>query len=188
MQKFLEICRTLGLDNVGSRSRKIRLSTTVFIHDTTLFLIAGMDFIHNPSDLKFDGINQVFVQPEGAFPINIGASTRRTFSSMLSSPAISVGIEGASSVKVHHSPALMVKAGGVRAGGAGNYNLQTQALEFIVTDGEGLKKQSQISDYMAQMVRLTAGGDPAGKQSLIDEMKDAMRPYWGGDLGVLGLT
>ena len=215
MQAFLSICQKLGLDQTTLRERKLRASIPSGMHDTLLFLICGYDFIFYPSDQKFNGIRSVFIESNGAVPLNLYPNCLEEFESTLRPRVVHAAVEGTGwkeqradkvitkpGMQVTFSPDLLKKPIGVRDGGVGNYNLQTKALEVIVTHDEGLNKDSaldvQLIPTLLGVFALPPGPKPGQSASAIrhaemveaqfmDDMRDAVRPYWGAEIVRLGL-
>jgi hypothetical protein len=196
MKKFLEICSELGLDNVSERAPKLKASIPALQSENVLFFICGSDFILNPSDTKFRGIVNLFINREGSFELNLYPECISAFNSMLSSPSIKASMEGTSAGnisgdQVTYSAAKMVKGPGVRDGGAANYNLQTKALEIVVTHRHGLDKDGALEPQVIQKLK-TAFAAPAKPlsglgQATLSKMREELTPYWGGDIRRLGL-
>jgi hypothetical protein len=197
MQTFLSTCRTLGLDQLSLRAQKLQASIPALQSETVLFLICGHDFIHNPSDLKFRGIDELFVQRNSPFELNLYSPCVDEFNRTVKTPGINASIEGTSYAdqpgkQVNYDPQVAKKAGGVKPGGVGNYNLQTKALEVIVTHPMGLDKDGALQFEILQKLN-TAFAKPAGPlgeiaKGTLADMKDRLRPYWGGGTSVLGLA
>jgi len=192
VQKFLKHCAEFGVQNQANRNALIKRSLTENCNETLMFLTCGYDFIMNANDRKFEGLVQLFVNPNGKYSMNVSATLIDKIRNMTRMPHIAVSYEGrgvggnsGAGVRLGRSGAA---AGGVRAGGAGNYNLQTKALEFIVTDTvDGLNKQSTLSNLLAQMNNKDAAQKwMASHQFVFDEMKADVGEYWG-DTRALGL-
>jgi hypothetical protein len=196
MQTFLDTCQKLGLDQQSVRGQKLRASIPAQLSDSCLFLICGYDFIQNPNDMKFRGIEQLFVRPQGPFALNLGQSCIADFQNTATNPAVNASVEGTSWMgqpgkKVNFNTALMAKPAGVRDGGAGNYNLQTKALELIVTHGDGLARQSTLSSEIVPKLQFAFAKPPAPlgeiTKATLAEMRAALSPFWGASTMMLGL-
>jgi hypothetical protein len=197
MQTFLGICQKLGLDQTALNGQRLRAAIPIGQQENALFLICGYDFIFHPNDRKFQGIGDLFVDRNGPFELNIGKPCVDQFNNILYSPAINASVEGTSWMggagkSVKFSSAQMVKAGGVRDGGTGNYNLQTKALEMIVADTEnGLNHQSTLDMVMPTLLAAFNGPPRAANAMTLatfDEMRASVTPYWGADAMRLGLV
>src|SRR2546423_1059392 len=200
MQTFLDTCKQLGLDQISERGKKLRASIRAQLNETLLFLICGYDFICNASDVKFRGIEQIFVRRTAPLELNLYGNCIAECNRTLTNPGISASIEGTSwkdkpGQKVNFNPALMNKPAGVRAGGAGNYNLQTKALEVLVTHAEGLDKDGALTLEILPKLK-SAFATPVGpmtqfQKDRADEtlaaMRQALMPYWGAGMAILGL-
>jgi len=195
VQTILNTCKTLGLDQLSLRSQKLRASIPALQAENCLFLLCGYDFIHNPNDQKFRGIEQLFVRRNSPFELNLYGGCIAEFNRTLTNPGINASVEGTSWIgrpgqKVSFNPALMAKPAGVRQGGVGNYNLQTKALEVIVTHTEGLDKDGALRLEIVPKLQFAFGKPPAplgeiAKQTLAD-MRQTLMPYWGAGTALLG--
>lgn len=195
MEKFLEICSQLGVDNISLRADKLAASIPALCSDSILFFICGHDFIFKPHILKFTGIANLFIAEHGEFPVNIYPECRTAVLALLGNPTLSASIEGTSvgataGVPVRFDPALMRRQGGVQAGGVGNYNLQTKALELMVTHPRGMDFQGTIRNEI--IPKFNASYAKRGTVSdltkeTLTQMRTALTPYWGADIRNLGL-
>ena len=214
MQTFLAICEELGLRQRSLNRQRLLASIPVGFDDAVLFLICGYDFAYHPNERKFAGIGELFVRRNSPYQLNLGAKCVTNFFSMQSNPGIGVSVEGTSwptkpgkaplpGLQVSLDPAQMRQAAGVRVGGVGNYNLQTKALDMLLTDAaDGLDRQGMLTGG-----RDEEGGDgrnftwprlkavclgpsvtaSAISAAYLEEMTANVRPYWGGDTVNLGL-
>lgn len=207
MQTFLGICEDLRLGQTSLNRQRLLASLPALLGDTVFFLICGYDFVYHPNDRKFEGIGELFVRPYGPHNINLGKKCVDRFFDMQSSPSFSASVEGTAwlgkpGMRVNFNPAQMRQAGGVRVGGAGNYNLQTKALDMLLTDDkDGLDRQQMITggrgDEHAdnkftwprlQRVCLAPHVVPSElSEATLAQMRDNVLPYWGGDTINLGL-
>ena len=233
MEQFLRACRALGIDVVGMRAARVRQAIAKQLAETYMFFTCGYDFIFAPSDKKFRGIVSVFIEPNGPLHINISAEYAAGLKKQVYDPDVNVSVEGTSFYQkqvvknattyvqsghaVSFNKDLMRQHGklpGVRAGGAGNYNLQTKALEACMQDNAGAlnaygkffakdaelkkeKKGQQISTPSTQIQFVQAFKTPLeglspfkrelNDQSLTD-IREALLPYWDRDgVAALGL-
>jgi hypothetical protein len=100
--------------------------------------------------------------------------------------------------------AQMRQPAGVRVGGVGNYNLQTKALDMLLTDiDDGLDRQGMLTggrgDKNAngkgftwpRLKAVCLGPNVTGASELsatwLAEMTANVSPYWGADTANLGL-
>jgi hypothetical protein len=231
MEQFLRACRALGIDVVGTRAARVRQAIARQLAETYMFFTCGYDFIFAPSDKKFRGIVSVFIEPQGALHINISDEYAERLKKQVYDPDVNVSVEGTSfyQKKVFQKVTTHVQAGqgvslnkdlmrqhgqlpGMRAGGVGNYNLQTKALEACMQDNSGAlnaygkffakddelkkeKKGKQISTPSTQIQFVQAFKGPLDgltpfKRALNDqslqEIREALLPYWERD-GVAAL-
>jgi hypothetical protein len=184
MQKFLGYCQELGLNQTTLNGQKLRNGITAGLADCSLFFICAFDFVYNPNDRKFFGIENVFVHMSAPYPLNIGPEFRPMFKGALTGAKIGVQPP----VLGGRKPMLQPK--GVQFGRVGNYNLQTSALELIVTDKNGMDYDSGLTSVFPNLKKAFAKPpSPVTEftQHDLDEMRTAVTPYWGGDTWRLGL-
>jgi len=180
MKRFLEICGQLGVDDVAARAGKLAASIPALCSD---------------SILKFTGIPSLFIAEHSQFELNIYPDCRNAILALLGNPTISASIEGTptgatAGVPVRFDPALMRRQGGVQPGGVGNYNLQTKALEMVVTHARGLDYQGTITveiipKFNSAYAKRGAVSDLT--RETLGQMRTALTPYRGTDIPNLGL-
>ena len=234
MEQFLRACKLLGVDVVAARPAKVRQAIAKQLAETFMFLTCGYDFIYAPSDKKFRGIVSVFIEKNGPLHINISDEKAAEFVKAVYDPDINVSVEGTSFYQkrvlqrggvehvqtghqVTYDKVLMGqhgKAGGMRAGGVGNYNLQTRALESCMSNnagwlnaynkfwatptefrkeakGETLSQPStqiQFVQAFRNPMQLSAMGRELNDMALND-IRQALLPYWGKEgVVVLGVA
>jgi hypothetical protein len=107
---------------MANRNNVIRRSLTENCNETVLFLACRYDFIFNPDDEKLQGIMDLFIDPDGRYPLNISRDCTAKLSAMTQTPHVAVSYEGAgpggrSGVAVQLSGAGIGR-GGLKAGGA----------------------------------------------------------------------
>jgi len=177
--------------------RKWFVATVRQIHNQrTERFIAGGSLETGQPGWRLRGIEQLFVRRNSPFELNLYGGCIAEFNRTLTNPGINASVEGTSWMgrpgqKVSFNPALMAKPAGVRQGGVGNYNLQTKALEVIVTHTEGLDKDGALRLEIVPKLQFAFGKPPAplgeiAKQTLAD-MRQTLMPYWGAGTALLGL-
>jgi hypothetical protein len=179
VKTFLQRCSQFGVQSLANRNAVIKRSIAGNYDDTVVFLACGYDFIFEPSDRKFERIIELFVQSKASHPLNIGPQCISIVQAMMQTPQVAVSYEG-SGVAVGLSRSGQGR-GGLKERGVGNYNLQTKALEFIVTSKDhGIDKQKQLDALLDQ---IRAGTTPVtfGRthQVSYDEWKKDVTVFWG---------
>jgi hypothetical protein len=176
MEKFLKVCTDLGVDKVGERPWKLIAAITAQTSDCVLFFICGYDFIFSPNDRKFQGLYALFLADRAPFEINIYPDCRAAIVAALAAPAGVVG-------------------GGTRAGGVGNYNIQTKALEMVVTHQSGLSFQGSLREVVSKsklaFAQRLAPTTPFQHQlcaKALTDMRNRLTSYWGSEIRTLGLS
>ena len=185
MERFLEHCTSLGLEQTTLNGQKLQNGIKAGVGECSLFFICGYDFVFHPTDRKFWGIEHLFVQENAPFALNLGPSFRPAFRAALAGDGLVV-----------HPPRLGgnrpdVMPKGVRMGGAGNYNLQTRALDLLVTDPNGMDYNLGLTSVIPNLKAAFAKPTPTmGQiaQGEFDEMRSALTYYWGSDLWRLGFA
>lgn len=183
MQKFLEFCNELGLSQTVLNGQKLRNGVQAGLSDCSLFFICGYDYIHHPNDMKFWGIEHLFVQENAPFALNLGPRFRPQFQAALT-------LENVRIQPPVLGGARLVQPKGVRMLGAANYNIQTNALELIVTDPNGMDYNQGLVSVMPNLKKAFAkppSAMSAHTQEEVSEMQVAVRRYWGSDMWRLGL-
>jgi hypothetical protein len=234
MEQFLRACKLLGVDVVPARPAKVRQAIAKQLAETFMFFICGYDFIYAPSDKKFRGIVSVFIEASGPLHINISDEKVAEFINAVYDPDINVSVEGTSfyqkrvlrkgvvehvqtGQKVTYDKVRMGQYGqaaGMRAGGVGNYNLQTRALESCMKNNAGwlnaynkfwatpteFKKdakgqtlsqpstQIQFVQAFRNPMQLTAMGRELNDMA-VNDIRQALLPYWDKEgVAVLGVA
>jgi len=196
MQKLLETCRRLGLDKESQRADRLKSSIPALQSENVLFFICGCDFVYHPGDRKFEGIEALFVNRGGKFELNLYPNCLEEFHKTLSGGPVSASIEGTSVAdqpgkQFTFDPAKMQRQAGVRPGGAANYNLQTKALDVLLTHGHGLDKDGALeTEIIGKLQGAFAKPVPPVTPLMtftLDEMRQYLTPYWGPALTPLGL-
>ena len=201
MRYLYDTCVTLGLDQVSTRRDKLVASFPVLLSENCLFFICAYDYIVSPDRGKFLGIEDVFIDPNGAFNINLGEDGIAYFRKIVYGGApVMASVEGTSGMtskgwqsgeQIEFSPASMLRGGGVRAGGAGNYNLRAQALEYIFSSKQGLNSANAVKKHIVPTLLDAFARSPSGataiQSSQLERMEAALAPYWGADTAYLGL-
>lgn len=192
MRRFLEICTELHLDDVAGRALRLRYSVAANLYECVLFFICGHDFIFDPSDRKFDAINALFLQENGQYALNIYPNCRSAMALTLDAPAVAVHIEGTAEQgpgKWSHAYTQFTHQGGVSpARSAANYNLQTRALELVVTHEHGLSYQGSLEQTIADLKRAFETQARVGHaEAVVSEMRQHLSRLWPTDIHRLGL-
>jgi hypothetical protein len=179
---FLSRCdKDFGLASVALRPAILRKCVKHQKHESMLFLLCARDYLHNPTDLKFQGIQDQMLGDGKPLQINIPAATLRALPGILN-PALKVSTEIGTPHQVQQFAKKMTP--GARAGGVGNYNLYSKAiLEIYRGFGEPF--------FQGLMMQLR-GPEPSALSSsavftIMQDMRNRMRRYWMGDLHELGL-
>jgi len=182
--QLIEFCKTLGVDQLSVRRQRI-LASYPHQFDACVFFTCAYEFIFAPSEAKFAGIEAVFINPIGPFGLNISQTGIKEIEKLLH-PSAAVHLEG-SSVSYSYTRG---RAGGLYARAAANYNIQTQVLAYVACDNQGLNSQGSVESQIIPYI--TGRSAPAGALSgimsgALDDMRDALSPYWGAETELLGL-
>src|SRR5690349_8472851 len=131
LESFLHVCDRLGIASQAARRAVLTAATSISCHEHVLFFLCGRDYIYNPTDLKAEGIQKLFIGEDTPFAINIPDSAPAAIRRTMYAASVNVHTE----VGEPHTYRAFTKAAGVRPGGVGNYNLCTKA---IIQAREGL--------------------------------------------------
>jgi hypothetical protein len=183
METLLTNFQKLGLDQTSLNGQRLRNGIQAGLADCSLFFIAAYDFVYNPNDMKFLGIEHLFVQPNAPYALNIGPNFRPVFHSALAADGVRIQ-------RPLYETGRMVQQKGVRMMGAANYNLQTKALELLLTHPDGMDYDVGLKSVMPNLE--AAFAKPASAPSAITQeevvtMRGMVAPYWGSDTWRLGL-
>lgn len=192
MRRFLEICSELHLDDRAHRATRLRNGIAANLQDAVLFFICGHDFIFDPSDRKFDAIFQLFIRPGGPFVLNLYPKCLTAIARTLNLPDVAVHIEGTPEEgpgKWSHEITHFVHRGGASAArSAANYNLQTRAIELVVTHDDGLEYQGVLDQTIRDLKEAFQSGRTGFMvEETVDEMRQRLAPLWPTPINRLGL-
>ena len=182
LQSFLGWCDKLGIASQAARTTILTAAVRAQSHDAVLFFLCGRDYIYNPTDLKAEGIEKLFIGAGTPFEINISVGALESFRQALHAPALNVKTE----IGSPHAVGALTHAAGYRAGGAANYNLVTKAL---------IEAQLGLgSTFLRDMVKGVNNARTGSSQVsahrvflYMQEMRNATRRFWMADLPQLGL-
>src|SRR6476646_6305893 len=79
MQPFLRWCDALGITQKNNRQNVLINAVKAQSHETVLFFLCGLNYITNPTDLKGQGIEKLFIGEGTPFEINIGGPAVATY-------------------------------------------------------------------------------------------------------------
>jgi hypothetical protein len=182
LQTFLGWCDRLGIASQAARQSVLTAAVRAQSHDAVLFFLCGRDYIKNPTDLKFQGIEKIFMGAGAPFEINVGGAALDTFRQIVHAPTLNVRTE----MGMPHTIGAFTKGRGFRPGGAGNYNLCTKAL---VEAQQGLG--STFLRDMVKGVENAKSGESAVTPERVygnmREMRNATRRFWIYDMPEIGL-
>jgi hypothetical protein len=182
MADFLRRCDgDFGLANAGMRPVILTKAVKHQKHESLLFLLCGRDYLHNPTDLKFQGIQDMMLGEGKPFQINIPGATLRKLAGILNpQPKVSTEVG-----TPHQFQAFAAhKTPGIRPGGVGNYNMCSQAIVEIYR-GFG-------EPFFQGLILQLREPEPTALSSsavflIMQDMRNRMRRYWMGDLHQIGL-
>ena len=185
MQNVLNWCTKLGIDAVPARQSVLLASVKAQSNESVLFFLCARDYIYDASDLKWTGIDTLFLRERSPYEINIPEGTRVQIQTTVNNPALRVSTETGAA----HAVGAFVPgaAPGVQAGGTGNYNLCTKALGLAV-DGFG---GAFLNDMVKAVKKKEAGEasavSPAVVTRCMQDMRNATRRFWMANLMQIGL-
>jgi hypothetical protein len=166
LQPFLTWCEQLGITQKTGRQAVLTNAVKSGAHETALFFLCGQDYIFNPTDLKAQGMENLFIGRGSPYEVNVGGAAVTSFK------------------QIYHPGGAA--GGGVRAGGAGNYNLCTKAL-LVAVQGFG-------SVFLRDMVKGVAAArtgkthmTSSGINVELQNMRNHARRFWMRELGEIGL-
>ena len=184
LQHYTNTCDRLGISTPGLRPYILEAAVKAQCHETVLFLLCGRDYIFKPTDLKWQGIESLFLGPGKPYQLNVGDDALGDIMGRMQRPAVDVKLEDGGAHKI----ADFTWKPGIYAGGTGNYNLRTKTLAAAVT---GLSR-ALVNDLIKQVTEIRTGTVdpqfPAHRLHLyMQDMRNRMRRFWPAELHELGL-
>jgi hypothetical protein len=181
---FMEVCDKLGISSPGLRAHVLLAAVKGQIHENVLFLMCARDYIYNPTDLKWEGIESLFLGPGKPFQINVGDDALGGIMGRIRNPAVDVKLENGAAHKITD----FTFKPGIYAGGAGNYNLRTKTLAAACS---GLSR-ALVNDMIKQVTNIRTGAadprfPPHRLHLYMQDMRNRLRRFWPGQLHELGL-
>lgn len=132
MKAIFDTFAELKLEQPRHRARffNYMTSTNVFAYNEASFFLCARDYIYNPSDQKIQAFPRVFLQVGSTLQVNISGSHSGIANKFFADNQVSIHSAGG---KVSRTVSTFRngKTPGMQFGGAGNYNLMTQALDYI---------------------------------------------------------
>jgi hypothetical protein len=149
MNSFNQRINEFRINEPATYARNLRGAAIGQQDETYLFLICAYDYIYNPEDIKISGMSALFLTPdhqrvigtrETPWFVNIGAEETKQISTLMWNPEVMVSREcirfippmfGKRSPATGNTPysAPLATIGGIKNGGAANYNLFSKAIE-----------------------------------------------------------
>jgi hypothetical protein len=191
MKNLLEWGAFLGFDNVGMRETYLKRMCNANSVEIALFFITAYDFVFRPHDRRFEGIIHLFFEANAPYAVNIYPEGRARIKTMITGASTLVRED------LNHMPAEPTrgrrvggeiggnhKPVGLRDLGKANYNIQTMALEAIVSGADCMNFQHSVTQQLPiwkQALNNTAAN--TAHQTMIWNMEKAkivkeMSDYW----------
>jgi hypothetical protein len=184
IEAFLARCDKLGLAPQAARHPTLVAAITAQSHETVLFFLCGRDYIYHPTDLKLQGIESLFIGAGTPFELNIGSGVADDVKDMLHAPGVTVRTE----IGTPHAIGVYDRSAGIRAGGAGNYNLGTKAITraFQGLRGQFLRDmESAVNE--AKIGKLAGALKDERVFGYLQTLRNATRRFWVYDMPEIGL-
>lgn len=166
---LISISNALDIPNLAKRKQNLQAAFASFVEDQYLFCLAAYDYMYTPTDLKWDGILNLFIAVKSYWELNFDATVRARIYAMTATPEIKAKLEGTTvDAKINTA-----RAGGVRPGGVGNYNLCMKALNEAMASAFNMKQSIQTG--------IKGGTGKAISGGMADRMREGyarLRPYW----------
>ena len=132
MKAIFDTFAELKLEQPMHRARffNYMASESIFAYNEAAFFLCARDYIYNPSDQKIRAFPRIFLQVGSTLQINISSQHTGTVNKFFADTQVSIHSAGD---RVSRKINLFRnnKTPGVKVGGAANYNLMTQALDYI---------------------------------------------------------
>ena len=180
MENTLKLFAQWNLEQPEQRKALFVHGSHKWYEEEIVYMICCWDYVYRPTDKKAEGLYEVFLKPQApilvyAYQIHMSDSRK-----LLTNPKIKAKIQGSKEEIV----LSLQKTGGLKAGGAGNYNLMTKAIELTLPDA--VYKVGKD----AELVNLVKSGTQGKKatKSALDILTNYVAKYWGAGIKDLGLT
>ena len=180
MEKTLKLFAEWNLEQSEQRKALFVHGSHKWYEEEIVYMICCWDYVYRPKDKKAEGLYEVFLKPKA--PVLVYAYQTRMSGArkLLTNPKVKAKYEGSTEETV----LSLQKTGGLKAGGAGNYNLMTKAIESTLPDA--VAKLSKDEGVVTLVKSGTQGKKPT--QSALDILTNYVAKYWGADIKDLGLT
>lgn len=150
-------------------------SDGMYCNSEAAFVLCSWDYIFDPIDAKITAIVDVFMNAGRPLAINIGNNERAKARAMLGAHDITLKSFGNN--KLSHKVTNFKKQAGVRQGGAANYNIYTQFLDYI--------EKNRLREMTGKTLEKVKNGGPLPEtkavKSLVEETIEALKPGWGAE-------
>lgn len=208
MEKMLRTFAAWKLRNPVMRHKFLVNSSHRYSTENGLFMVLAWDYVFNPTHQKLECLRRHFLMRDKELTINLSSPQRARCLAILHSgeeprdgleATLALGRAGPSRGRAGVVTAAPVRArgtgvtarpmaaagrgraGGVRGGGAGDYNLATLALSIAVPEISTIQHGALGQpDYF-----LAGPKDAPLMHHLMSEMLPLIRAYWGEELDLL---
>ena len=184
MQKSLKLFSEWKVEQPAQRRAMYVHSSQQFNHENILYLICCWDYVYKPTDDKLQGLVNLFIVNNAPAMINISGSNRKKALKLLGNPAApKVSYEGSNK----RAPITLLHKGGVKGGGAANYNLMTQAIEVTLPECMNQVDDPNQGDKMLSKLVQKGAGNLKPTTAAVRVVQQISH-YWGAAVVELGLT
>ena len=184
MEKTIRLFTEWKVEQPTQRRAMYVHSSHQFNHENVLYLICCWDYVYKPTDAKVQGLIDVFITANAPGEINVSGSNRKKALKLLGNPAApKVSYEGTNK----RAPITLLHKGGVKTGGAANYNLMTQAIEVTLPECMRQVDDFNWGDKMLSKLVKKGVGNLTPTPAAVQVVKHISQ-YWGAAVVELGLT
>ena len=183
MEKVIDLFAKWKLEQPTQRRALYVHSCHLLQYESVLYMICSWDYVYRPSDTKSKGLTDLFIRTGSAGEVNVSSGHRKAALKLIDKPAAPTVMNEGTNWK---RAVKLLRRGGVKSGGAGNYNLTTKAIEQTLPEC-----MNQVDDIRLGSKRLSVVVQQGvGNLRPTKQAQDLVRQIaqsWGAGIIELGL-
>ena len=183
MEKTINLFAKWKVEQPTQRRALYVHSCHLLQYETVLYFICAWDYVYRPTDAKGKGIVDLFIRTGAAGEVNVSYGNRKAAVRLIDKPAaptvMNVGTNWRRKI-------MLRRTGGVKSGGAGNYNLTTKAIEQTLPECMAQVDDNNLGDKRLSIAVQKGVGNlrpTASAQNIVRQIAQ----YWGAGIVELGL-
>lgn len=183
MEKTIELFTKWKVEQPTQRRALYVHSCHLLQYESVLYMICAWDYVYRPTDTKAAGITDLFIRTGSAGEVNVSYSNRKAAVKLIDKPAAPTVMNLGTNWK---RAAKLLRRGGVKPGGAGNYNLTTKAIEQTLPECMAQVDDNNLGDKRLS-VAVQRGIGNLRPTSQAQDLVRQVAQYWGAGVIELGL-